>query len=89
MYQSTHALTAYNALRLSGRALTAAAIHSYAESVEYDSSSLADILSGISFLRERGFVNVGEDGTVSATRLRDGKPWPLNRAKHDRELVYR
>ena len=89
MYQSTHALTAYNALRLSGRSMTAEQIHAYAESVDYDSASLDDIRSGIAFLQQRGFVAVNTDGVVSPTRRRDGKPWPLNRTNKDRELIYR
>lgn len=90
MYPSTHALTVYNALSLSGRDMPADLIHDYVRDHGYTSAERSDIDVGVEFLVQRQFVTV-TNGVVTVARRKPetGAAWPLVRANDDQELVYR
>jgi len=90
MFTSTHALSVYNALSLSGRDMTLEEAREYARAHGYEQLDHKGALDGLGFLVARGFVRV-DGSTIRVTRRKPGPTraaWPLIRTNADTDLAY-
>lgn len=90
-WPSTHGLSVYNALSLSGRDMTPGEILDYLRA-HFDAQFTTEAVNtGIEFLLARGYVRrVGAALRVARwkTGTKTRAAWPLVRTQNDRELTY-